>query len=97
MGILIQDKINLLNGETIKNSYGSFNKNKFFIKQIQNKCYIIGNAFIWKTLKEKKQNKPPIIIFTISIEITNKNINSNINSLLYNELKNIYEKTIDYI
>ena len=56
---------------------------------------ISGHYTIWVSKDFRINHKPPLIGGNISLKITSSDLNSNIYTLLYNELKTKYTSTTD--
>jgi hypothetical protein len=94
MGIIIKDTIKLLNGEFIKNAYGSFDNNKLSIKYKDGYYKLSGIGFIWKNFKDRRYT-PPLIFLKIEIYNINNSEAYEKYKILYEEWKKIYKNTID--
>jgi len=98
MGIIINDTITLNNGLTASSIYCSFGEGEIRIEKNRDNSSeydISGHYTIWVSKDFRINDKPSLTGGHISLTITSNDLNSNIYTLLYNELKTKYTSTTD--
>jgi len=98
MGIIINDTITLNNGLTASTIYCSFGEGEIRIEKNRDNASeydISGHYTIWVSKDFRINDKPSLDAGNISLKITSSDLNSNIYTLLYNELKTKYTSATD--
>jgi len=98
MGIIINDTITLNNGLTASTIYCSFGEGEIRIEKNRDNTSeydISGHYTIWVSKDFRTNDKPCLDAGNISLKVTSSDLNSNIYTLLYNELKTKYTSTTD--
>ena len=96
MGITIADTLTLSNGLTVSNSYACFGRDSISIEKMDtNKYDLRGHACIWTNQTYRNNEAPPLLGVNINLTITASQLDSNIYSLLYTQLKTKYSSTSD--
>lgn len=108
MGIIIGDTINLTNGLSASNTYGSFGDSILTVEKIEettldenqneNTTYsyrISCKGSIWTSIEYRNQKKPKIHLESIDISVETSQLNSNLYGILYTNWKNKYTSVSD--
>ena len=98
MGIIIGDTINLSNGLTVANAYGSFGNNEIRLSKNENDNtqYILESHYnIWVNKDNRTNNKSIIDAGNIRKTLTVSELSSNLYSILYTEIKSKFTSTTD--
>ena len=110
MGIIIGDTITLNNGLTVTNTYCSFGNSKISLRKNINNTYdssgnivsninytLYCNYCIWINKTYRLNNNVILESYNINKDITSSDLNTNLYSILYTEIKSKYTSTTDDI
>ena len=100
MGIIIGDTITLSNGLTVQNAYASFGNTEVQVRKDENNNsqYILESHYhIWVDKNNRTNNKSIIDAGNVRKTITASDLNSNLYTILYTEMKSNFTTTTDEI
>lgn len=96
MGITINDSLTLKVGITKTGTYSSFAKDRVTITSNDDSTYILTSiARIWADKTARDANSPSLQSLRITVGITTDDLEDNLYTLLYTELKTNYTSTTD--
>ena len=108
MGIIIGDTINLDNGLSAQNTYGSFGESQLTVEKnqdmrneennnesITNEYRVFCKGSIWASKEYRDNSRVRIHAENINIRISSSELNGNLYGLLYNKWKSKYTTVSD--